>query len=174
MTRRNKLIILVVYLLILASALPLYRFKRAAAAKKMTAELSAMRQEQSKSQGAAGELEMLRRLFPPEAATAAFVEGLYDAAKQSKIISHEVTSEAAPQGRSSGRPAAGGAKDELETYRFKIAIAGSYRTVAEYIRRVQNIERFKRISELKLAPAPQGITAHLTLELFSLKGAHAR
>jgi Tfp pilus assembly protein PilO len=116
-------------------------------------------------------MDQLRRLFPSEARTASFIEDLYTAAKQSKLTSHDASTEnisARSASRSTSQP------DELSSYRFKINIEGNYRSIAEYIRRVQNMERFKRIANIKLAPGKQGVTGNLSLELFSLKGQNAR
>lgn len=171
MTRQNKLIILATYLLILAILLPLYRLKRSAADKRLQAEINGTINEQVKIKAASLEMANLRRLFPAEAQTASFIEALYAAAQESKLLSHEASSE-----NSTSRPAARGAAhpDELSSFRFKITVEGSYRSIAEYIRRVQNIERFKRIADIKLLPGKQGITGNISLELFSLKGQNAR
>jgi Tfp pilus assembly protein PilO len=171
LTRQNKLIILAVYLLILAVALPLYQLKRISAGKRLRAETSAVRSEQMKIKAAALEMDKLRRLFPAEAHTASFIEDLYTAAKLSKLTSHEASTENSAA-RSNARGVA--QPDELSSFRFKINVEGTYRSIAEYIRRVQNIERFKRFSDIKLSPGKQGITGSISLELFSLKGQNAR
>jgi len=172
LTRQNKLIILAIYLLILAVALPLYRLKRSSADKRLQSELSAAQNEIYKIKAAAQEMDQLRRLFPAEAHTASFIEDLYAAAKQSKLTSHDASSEII-SARASSRNTSQ-QPDELSRYRFKINVEGNYRSIAEYIRRIQNIERFKRIVDIKLAPGKQGVTGNLSLELFSLKGNHAR
>lgn len=171
MTRQNKLIILAIYLLMLAIALPLYRLKRNSVDKRLQAEINATKNELAKIKAAAMEMEQLRRLFPAEADTSSFIEDLYSAGQQSKLTSHEVSTDI-----SGPRPSArkGSQPEELGTYRFKINVKGSYRSIAEYIRRVQNLERFKRITNIKLAPDKNGVAGNLTLELFSLKGQNAR
>jgi len=151
--------------------LPLYLLKRSSADKRLQVEINNTKSELAKIKAAGLEMDALRRLFPAEAHTASFIEDLYTAAQQSKLTSHDVSTETAVS-----RPAARGVaqSDELSRFRFKISIEGSYRSIAEYIRRVQNIERFKRVTEIKLAPGKQGITGSLSLELFSLKGQNAR
>lgn len=167
MTRQNKLIILAIYLLILALALPLYRLKRNAVAKRLQAEINATKSEQVKIKATSQELDRLRRLFPAEARPETFIEELYSAALQSKLTSHDASTENTAS-RSTTRSTA--QPEELSSFRFKVNVEGSYRSIAEYLRRVQNIERFKRITDIKLAPGKQGVTGSLTLELFSLKG----
>jgi Tfp pilus assembly protein PilO len=171
LTRQNKLIILAIYLLILAVILPLYRLKRSSADKRLQSEISTTQNEISKIKAAGQEMEQLRRLFPAEPRTASFIEDLYSAAKQSKLSSHDASSETSstrPTSRNTSQP------DELSSYRFKINVEGNYRSIAEYIRTIQNIERFKRVVDIKLAPGKQGVTGNLSLELFSLKGHNAR
>ena len=171
MTRQNKLIILATYLLILAIALPLYRLKRNSTDKRLNAEISATKNERMKIKAAALEMERLRLLFPAEAHAETFIEDLYTAALLSKLTSHDASTE-----NIATRPTTRGAvkSEELSRFRFKVKVEGSYRSIAEYIRRVQNIERLKRITDIKLAPGKQGVTGNLSLELFSLKGQNAR
>jgi len=170
-TRQNKLIILAVYLLILAVSLPLYRLKRNAADQRLQSEISASTSELAKIKATALEMDRLRRLFPAEAHTETFIEDLYTAAQQSRLTSHEVSTE-----NSVSRPAARGAAqpEELSSFRFKITVEGTYRSIAEYIRRIQNIDRFKRVTDIKLAPGKQAVAGTISLELFALKGQNAR
>ena len=171
MTRRNKLIILVGYILILAIALPIYRFKRNTSFKRLRSEISTAKNETGKINAATREMDNLRRLFPADAGTASFIEDLYVTAQQSKLLSHDVSLENTP-----ARSAARGTTqpDDLSRNRFVVKVEGSYRSIAEYIRRVQNIERFKRITDIQLAPDKQGVTGKLSLELIALKGQNAR
>jgi Tfp pilus assembly protein PilO len=158
------------YLLILAIVLPLYRLKRVSADKRLQAEIRTNTNEIDRIKAAAVEMDQLRKLFPDEARTASFIEDLYLAAKESKLTSHEASTENSAtrlSARTQSQP------DELSRHRFKIAVEGNYRSIAEYIRRVQNLERFKRITDIKLAPGKQGITGNISLELFSLKGQNA-
>lgn len=171
MTRQNKLIILAVYLLILAIVLPLYRHKRSLADKRLQAEISATNNELAKIKSASLEMDNLRKRFPAEANTASFIEDLYTAAQQSKLTAHDVSTENVATRSTSRGPAQ---PDALSSFRFKITVEGNYRSIAEYIRRVQNLERFKRLVDIKLAPGKQGIAGNITLELFSLKGPNAR
>lgn len=171
MTRQNKLIILSVYLLVLAIALPAYRTKRSNADRKLNSEIRSVQNELTKLHTAAQEMNALRRMFPAEAGTAAFIEDLYTSAQLSKLTSHEASSESTPV-RTINRGTA--QADEINRYRFKVSVAGNFRSIAEYIRRIQNIERFKRISEIKLSSGTDGVTGTISLELISLKGQNAR
>jgi Tfp pilus assembly protein PilO len=156
---------------VLSVALPLYRLKRSSANKRLQAEISASRNEIAKIKTAAQEMEKLRRMFPLEAHTALFVEDLYTAALQSKLATHEVSTEGSAQ-RSPARKTA--QAEDLVSFNFKVTVEGSYRSIAEYIRRVQNIERFKRITDIRLSPGKPGVAGTISLELVSLKGQNAR
>jgi len=171
LTRQNKLLILAVYLLILAVALPLYRLKRASSDKRLRAEIRSIQNEQEKIRAASLEMDRLQKMFPAEAGSASFVEDLYTAGQLSKLASHEASTDAfTPRQTTRGAPQSG----ELNHFRFKISVDGSYRSIAEYIRRVQNIERFKRITDIKLTSGTHGVAGLITLELVALKGQNAR
>lgn len=157
--------------MVLAIVLPLYRLKRISADKRLVAEISSTNNEIAKIKTAEREMDQLRRLFPVDAHTASFIEDLYTAAQQSKLTVHEASTEGSAS-RSTTRGTAH--PDELSSIRFKITVEGSYRSIAEYIRRVQNLERFKRFTDIKLASGKQGVRGNISLELFSLKGQNAR
>jgi Tfp pilus assembly protein PilO len=163
--------------MVLAIALPIYRIKRERTDKRMQAQINAAERERAKSISTASELEHLRLLFPAEPGIAQFVEALYSSAQQSKLIVHNVQTESIGSKtslRPAARPSANQPSAPLNSHRFAISIEGSFRSIAEYIRRVQNFERFKRINEIKLVPGKHGISGNISLELFSLKDQHAR
>jgi hypothetical protein len=56
----------------------------------------------------------------------------------------------------------------IDKQRLKISASGSYRSFAEYVRRVQNAERFNRITSIKLVPDAAQLKGTLTVELYSL------
>ena len=165
MTRRNKLIILITYLVVLAVSLPLYHLKRSAANRRLQTKLQAAKTEKAKNTTAASEMQRLRQLFPTEPGIAAFIESLHAAAKDSKLAVYDVRTETSPA-RADSRAASA---QPVNSHRFTIALEGSFRSVAEYIRRIQNFERFKRINEIRLVPGKQGTAGTISLELFSLK-----
>lgn len=172
MTRKNKLIILIIYLFALSLALPLYLTKRNKADKRLKADIQALEQDQAKIKAGVYEVAQLRMQFRGEAGTAQFVESLYAAAKEAKLTAHEVSTEG---GSAAKRSASRGGKtdgDDLQSERVKIHVEGAFRAIAEYVRLLQNTERFKRIKELKLAPGKQAITGDIVIELYSIKGNH--
>ena len=171
MTRQNKLIILAAYLAILAVVLPVYLMKRRTADNRLKAEITRTKGELDKIASVSLEADRLRRLFPVDVGAASFIEDLYTAAKTSNLTVHEASSEMTV---SRPTPRTPQPTEELSSVLLKIKIEGSYRSIAEYIRRIQNIERFKRISEIKLASGKNGVSGSLAIELYALKGQHAR
>ncbi len=140
-----------------------YQNIRLKSTNRMKAELHAIAAETTRIKAADIELARLKKLFPIEADVSFFIENMYQCAQASGIKNHEVSTVSASQtGKSSGKEPA------LKIYRVKASFAGNYRNVAEYIRMVQNIERFKRISSFEMKSENGQIMTNLTLELFSL------
>jgi Tfp pilus assembly protein PilO len=80
---------------------------------------------------------------------------------------HEVTSDA---GKSTGtaRPGGNDTKETVSKLILRVRTTGSYRSFAEYVRRLQNSERFFRITEFKLSPDTAQLKGTLTVELYYL------
>lgn len=166
LTRRNKLIALIAYLLILALFMLVYRSNRVTMIKRLRADLARISAEQDKTRKAETEVARLTQLIPPEANSPAFIEFLYRSALESGLKQHEVSTEA---GRSSGTARPGGSDTSaIAKHRLKISASGNYRNFAEYVRRLQNIERFNRITDFKLTPDDAQLKGTLTVELYSL------
>ncbi|OGU16137.1 MAG: hypothetical protein A2076_05720 [Geobacteraceae bacterium GWC2_53_11] len=166
MTQRNKLIVLIAYLLILAISMLTYRANRATKVKRLRADLARITAEQDKSRSAEAEVSSLTRLIPTDADIPASIEALYRSARESGLKQYEVTTEA---GKTSGTARPGGTDStSIAKHRLKVTASGSYRNFAEFIRRVQNFERLNRITDFKLAPAQEQLSGAMTVELYSL------
>lgn len=166
MTRKNKLIVLVAYLVLLAVFMLAYRSNRARKVKLLRADLAKISTEQNKNRAAEAEIAKISRFIPPESNSPAFIEALYQAARESGLKQHEVSTEA---NKNSGAARPGGAETAaIAKHRFKISASGSYRNFAEYVRRLQNTERFNRIIDFRLAPDASQLKGTLTVELYSL------
>jgi Tfp pilus assembly protein PilO len=151
---------------ILALFMLVYRSNRAKKVKLLRSELASITAEQNKSRAAETEVTRLMSLIPAEANSPAFIESLYRAALESGLKQHEVSTEA---DKSSGTARPGGSDTTtVVKQRFKVSAIGSYRSFAEYIRRVQNTERFNRIIDFKLNPDATQLKGTLTIELYSL------
>lgn len=166
LTQRNKLIVLIAYLLILAIFMFVYRANRATKVKRLRADLAKITAEQDKSRAAEAEVTRLTRLIPADANIAAYIEALYRSARESGLKQYEVSTEA---DKASGTARPGGSESgTIAKHRLKVAATGTYRNFAEFIRRVQNSERFNRIIEFKLVPDQAQLKGTLTVELYSL------
>jgi Tfp pilus assembly protein PilO len=170
LTSKNKLIALIAYLLVLAVAVFGYRTNRAAKVKRLRSELSVITAEQNKTRSSEKELARLSHLIPAEANTPAFIESLYRYAHESGLKQHEAMTESGAS-TTSARP---GAADtgSVAKQRIKISAIGSYRNFAEYLRRVQNIERFNRVTEFTLAPEAGQLKGSIIVELYYLPVKH--
>jgi Tfp pilus assembly protein PilO len=166
LTRQNKIIVLIAYLLILAVFMIAYRSNRAAKVKRLRAELASINAAQDKSRAGETEITRLNQLIPADANTPVFIETLYRAARESGLKQHEVSTEAE---KSSGNARPGGSDTSTITkHHLKISAIGSYRNFAEYVRRLQNFERFNRITDFRLSPDVTQLKGTLTVELYSL------
>jgi Tfp pilus assembly protein PilO len=149
-----------------------YRTNRYAKIKKLRADLAKLTSEQNKNGNVEAEAARLARMIPAEANGPAFVEALYRCARESGLKQHEVATEGVKT-QETARP--GAAKStSIATHRIKVSAGGSYRSFAEYLRRVQNIERFNRIIDFKLAPDADQIKGTLTIELYYLPVKNAK
>lgn len=172
MTRQSKLIALVAYLLVLTVVMLGYRTNRAAKVKRLRAELARTASDQNKKRTEEAEVVRLTHLIPAASNTPAFMESLYRCAKESGLKQHEAVTETA----ASTAPARPGAADTgtVAKHRIKVSAIGSFRNFAEYLRLVQNIERFNRITEFKLAPDSGQLRGTITVELYSLPVKNAK
>jgi Tfp pilus assembly protein PilO len=166
LTRQNKLIALIAYLLVLTVCMLVYRSNRTTKIKRLRADLARITAEQDRTRAAETEVTRLTRLIPAEANTPAFIEALYRSARESGLKQHEVSTES---DKSSGTARPGGTDTAtIAKHRLKISTTGSYRNFAEYLRRLQNTERFNRITDFKLTPDTAQLKGSLTVELYSL------
>ncbi|HIJ80633.1 MAG TPA: type 4a pilus biogenesis protein PilO [Desulfuromonadales bacterium] len=169
MTRKNKLTILVIYLICLCIIMLAYRIDRTKKMKRLRAAIAQVEADRDRVRAVEAEVDRLSRLIPVEAGVPAFVEELYRCAKESGLRLHEVVTETDKE----KKPVAtrSGTAVEIEavsTHRLKISAAGSFRQLSEYVRRVQNIERFNRITDFKMSPDGGQVKGAFTVELFSL------
>lgn len=167
MTRQSKLIILAIYLILVAIFMVGYRANRAKKVKLLRSQIATVRNEQEKVRRGEAELAKLSKLFPSEVGTTVVVEELYRYARESGLKQHELAT-ISEKKQASSRPGVVKTGSSLDATPIKISIIGSFRQIAEYIRLVQNMERFNRISEFKLTPDELGVKGTMTIELYSL------
>ncbi len=167
LTRKNKLIVLITYLLILTVIMLVYLSYRTVKTTRLRTELARMTAELNKTRSAETEVARLTRLIPVEANTPAFIEMLYRSAGESGLKQHEVSTEA-DKSTGTARPGGADTTTPFRKQRIKISASGSYRSFAEYIRRLQNVEQPHRITDFKLTPDADHLKGTVTVELYSL------
>lgn len=172
MTRQSKLIVLLAYLLILAVVMLGYHLDRSAKIRRLRADLLRITTQKNRTTTDQAEVSRLSRLIPSEVNSPAFIESLYRCALESGLKQHEVATEAAKM-PATARPVIADTTSVVK-HRIKVSASGSYRSFAEYIRRVQNIGPFSRITDFKLAPDAGQLNGTFTIELYSLPVIHAK
>lgn len=145
-----------------------YRANRAKKVKELRAKLAQIQSEKDKNKRGESELARLTHLIPKESNNTTMVEALYLFAKESGLQQHEVMTEQ-PKQQSARRPGAMQDSSAVVKSSIKVQITGNYRQIAEYIRRVQNMERFNRIIDFKFVPGDDRlIKGNVTIETYSM------
>jgi Tfp pilus assembly protein PilO len=173
MKKSNKGIIRTAIIIVSLAVVLVYLYARAGQINSMNAQTAKVRAENlsvPREKVGPGNME---KLFPEKAGIALFVENLYDAARMSGMKKHDVsTVKMADAG--ARRTVKKSTTDEsgkvLKTYALKISLEGNYRDTVEYIREVQNIGRFKRITALGMKPVDRLLKTDMTIEIYSVGG----
>lgn len=160
------------FILFLALFVIGHHIDRSAKIKRLRTDLVRITSEQNRTGTDQNEVAMLTRLIPGEANSPAFIESLYRCALESGLKQHEVTTGAANT-PATARPAAADTTS-VAKHSIKVSARGSYRSFAEYLRRVQNIGQFSRITEFRLVPDAGQIKGTFTVELYSLPVKNAK
>jgi Tfp pilus assembly protein PilO len=170
--RRPSRGILVIGLTVLSfAALCLYLHGRSGEMHHMQDQIVKLQRDRLSLQSKRLDPQIFERMIPINPDVSVFIESLYECAKATGIKNHEVATVASTNGREekSGQERMGsrGREEEIRRYVVKISFEGSYRETAEYVRLLQNIERFKRITELQVKPEKNLLKATITLEILS-------
>ncbi|MGC2063020.1 MAG: hypothetical protein WA610_08575 [Thermodesulfovibrionales bacterium] len=173
MKKRTDIIIYIVCLVLAVIISAVYYMERARAIRGLRSETEALSRQQPSRQEPVTAPERLGRMFPRQPELPLFIDGLYQYALKSDIINLDVqTLHPREKGARTG-----GSKEEkasiLRSYPLRITMEGTYRNIAEYIRLMQNSERFTRVLELEIQPGNDLHKATMTLEIFSAAGPDA-
>ncbi|MGD0885756.1 MAG: hypothetical protein ABSA46_12975 [Thermodesulfovibrionales bacterium] len=121
--------------------------------------------------------QIFERMIPIKPDVSVFIENLYACAKATGIKNHEVATVTSTNERGEmprqEMMSSRGREEEIRRYVVKVSFEGSYRDTAEYVRLVQNIERFKRITELQVKPERNLLRTTITLEILSRERSNA-
>jgi Tfp pilus assembly protein PilO len=161
---RNKILLLILYLLIITLILVMYQTKRMHANTALKAEMQRARGEMAEIHKTLAEMDDARRRFRHETHIMVFVESLYRAADENRLAFHEVTSDSA-----GSAPAMEGKDTFITGSKFRISVKGDSRAVVEYVRSIMNLQQFSRINELKIAAEQKGVTGTINLEIFTFR-----
>jgi Tfp pilus assembly protein PilO len=171
--KRTDIVIFIAFIGLAVLLSSVYYVGRSRLRGEIRLELEALRSQQQLRTPVVSEPERLGRMFPLQPELSAFVDGLYRYARKSGIRNIEVQTLAAKD--RAPRPA--GRKDVptklMRSYPLRIMMEGTYRNIAEYIRLLQNSERFTRVRELEIEPGKGALKATMTLEIFSIEGPDA-
>ncbi len=162
--------ILALLVIVAMSGYYVYRQK---ATKPLIGELHETWEKINRQQLAELEVREQLRLLPKASDLASFVESLYKCAQRAGVTGHEViTSERREQAqtRRSRKSQRQGAGEEVKINRLQISLHGDFRSVAEYLRSIQELDRLQQIVRFDLTPDQGSLKMLLLLDLYSLKG----
>jgi Tfp pilus assembly protein PilO len=171
--KRTDIVIFIIFFGLAAVLSAVYIMERSRAIGKVRMDIESLHRQQSSRPLKVIAPERLVRMFPQQPELSLFVDGLYQHARKSGIRNLEVqTLPSKEKG-----PRTGGRKEEratlMRSYPLRIMMEGTYRTIAESIRLMQNSERFIRVVELEIQPGKDVHRAFMTLEIFSIAGPDA-
>lgn len=141
----------------------------------MQEQLAGLERKAEQMLRAGAEIEALQRQFPQQADVSSFVEGLSLLARRAGLRHLEITTlpaakaAAAAQQRAGAVPPAG----RLVSYPVRLSFEGNFRTIAEYLRTVQAMDRYKRIVQIEMKPHKQTIRTSIIIEITAFEASHA-
>jgi Tfp pilus assembly protein PilO len=143
-----------------------YGAKRLGQIRELRAQTAAL-QSAERKKGGEGEQELLKRKFPAKADVSSFVEGLYTVAQRSGLQNVEISTVNDAQKKSVKKSA--GDVAALTAWPIRISFEGRYRAVADYIRAIQGLERFKRLILFEMKPGKNAIKTNMIIEIMSIE-----
>ena len=150
-----------------------YSFYRQKATNPLIGELHETREKINRKQLAELEVREQVQLLPKKTDLASFVESLYNCAQRTGVADHEVTTSERrehAQTRRSRKSQRQDAGEGLKINRLQISLHGDFRSVAEYLRCIQELDRLQQIVRFDLTPDQGSLKMFLLLDLYSLKG----
>ncbi|MBA4371342.1 MAG: hypothetical protein C0402_00600 [Thermodesulfovibrio sp.] len=174
MKKRTDLLIFMLVLGLAAVLSGVYGIQRSRALAQVRVEMETLLRQPAFRPPTFTAPEKLVRMFPQQPDISVFVDGLYQHAHKSGIRNLEVqtlpTKDRGPRvtGRKDEK-----AKKTMQALPLRIVMEGTYRNIAEYMRLMQNDERFTRVVELEIQPGKDLLRATMTLEIFSIAGQNA-
>ena len=120
-------------------------------------------------------LAMLRKHFPQKADISSFVEDLYVLGQRGGLENMEIVTLAVTKQKPVRKTASPDAVPAfvLTAYPVKVTFEGNYRAVAQFVREIQRLERYKRIVHMEMKPVKSSLKTIMTIEIMAYEVAHA-
>lgn len=163
-----------VVLVVAVSVYAVARYRGTSAMQKQLAVLE-QKQREAESPEAVAALAMLRKHFPEKADISSFVESVYILGQRAGLENMDIVTQAVSRqkpARKTTSPAAAPAY-ALTAYPVKVTFEGNYRSVAQFVREMQKLERYLRIVQLEMKPQKSTLKTIMTIELMAYEVAHA-
>ncbi|MEK6743457.1 MAG: type 4a pilus biogenesis protein PilO [Nitrospirota bacterium] len=163
--------------IILVAAVAFYaggRFRGISAMQKRVAELE-QKQKEAESPENVAALAMLRKHFPEKADVSSFVESIYILGRRAGLENMDIVTQAVSKQKPVRKTSSPDAAPAfvLTAYPVKVTFEGDYRAVAQFVREIQKLERYKRIVQMEMKPLKSTVKTIMTIELMAYEVAHA-
>lgn len=150
-----------------------YSLARQGMTSRLNGELSEIHEKISRQQLVDVQIREQRLRLSGATDLASFVESLYACAQLVGVTDHEVTTSRRrehSQVRRSRKSQRQDAGEILKVNRLQVVLHGDYRSLAEYLRKVGEIDRLKQVVRCDITPDKGSLKMLLLLDLYSLKG----
>jgi len=157
------------------AALILYAGVRYRGITVMQKRIVEMEQKEAESRETGASLAMLRKHFPQKADISSFVENIYVLGQKGGLENLEIATLAVPKQKPFRKTVSPDAAPAfvLTAYPVKVIFEGNYRAVAQFVRELQKLERYKRIVHMEMKPVKASIKTIMIIELMAYEVAHA-
>ena len=134
-----------------------------------------MEQKEAEFRETGVSLAMLRKHFPQKADISSFVEDLYVLGQRGGLENMEIVTLAVTKQKPVRKTASPDAAPAfvLTAYPVKVTFEGNYRAVAQFVREIQRLERYKRIVHVEMKPVKSSLKTIMTIEIMAYEAAHA-
>jgi len=172
MIKRDKL--LAVAATVLAAIYIYYAGTRIMQIKKMQNDMAALGQNIPMQSSTASDISTLKKKFPGKADISSFVERLSVLAQKAGMKNVDIIARNDTQVKVMRKNASNANQTRiLVTYPIRISFEGKYRVIAEFLKELQEIERYKKVTQIELKPGENSVKATILIDIVSFEGADA-
>jgi Tfp pilus assembly protein PilO len=116
-------------------------------------------------------IDSLKRLFPQKGDTAVFIEEVYRIGKQRALknltFEQKSTQFIEPASGGISKTVRAPSQKVIYAYPFRISFNAGYRNSAEFIREIQNIERFVTMESISVKREKESLAVELVVSIYS-------